>query len=93
MISINKILNAARKGARITALRAKYNGVEEDWAITLFTKKHVVHQPNDEVIQTGNKEFNISELGRILHGIKSRKGKWLVKFWLNDGVVEGYLAD
>lgn len=36
------------------------------WAGTLFTKKYANRQNGDEVIQTGNKETNISEVERTL---------------------------
>lgn len=39
---------------------------EETWNGTLFTKKYANRKPGDEVIQTGNKETNLSEVERVL---------------------------
>lgn len=36
------------------------------WAGTLFTKKYANRQNGDEVIQTGNKETNLTEVERTL---------------------------
>lgn len=39
------------------------------WAGTLFTKMHVNRHDGDEVIATGNKETNLSEVGRVLRSL------------------------
>lgn len=39
------------------------------WAGTLFTKKYANRQKGDEVIQTGSKETNLTEVERVLRSL------------------------
>ena len=40
-----------------------------EWAGTLFTKKYANRRNGDEVIATGNKETNLSEVERVLRSL------------------------
>ena len=52
------------------------------WAGTLFTKKYANRQNGDEVIQTGNKETNLTEVERTLANLV---GKGQVQVRLMNG--------
>ena len=60
------------------------------WAGTLFTKKYANRSNGDEVIATGNKETNLSEVERVLRSLIG-KGKVQVRLmnmnWIS-GEVE-----
>lgn len=55
------------------------------WAGTLFTKKYAYRQKGDEVIATGNKETNLTEVERTLTALIGKgdvqvhlmNGKWI----------------
>ena len=86
---INEIRNSQSGVMSIIAKEAlRYSTAEEEtWNGTLFTKKYVNRQPGDEVIQTGNKETNLSEVKRVLEYLV---GKGLVQVRLRNAVwMEG----
>lgn len=89
-ISISAILNKVHNGAHVRNLYVENGGEREDYAVTLFEKKHITHRSNDEVIKIGNKEVNISELERIL---VSLKGKGQVTIWLDGKILKGDIKD
>lgn len=63
------------------------SALEQTWNGTLFTKKYADRQPGDEIIQTGNKETNVSEVERVLRYLV---GKGLVQVRLmNMNWMEG----
>ena len=55
---------------------------EMTWIGTLFTKKYATRQKGDEVITTGNKETNLTEVERTL---RSLVGKGDVQVYLMNG--------
>lgn len=57
---------------------------EMTWIGTLFTKKYANRQKGDEVIATGNKETNITEVERTL---KALVGKGDVRIHLMNGNI------
>jgi len=70
---------------------AKNSNGSLTYAGTLFTKKCVNSQPGDEVIMTGNKQTNLSEVERVLTSLMG-KGEVQVRLmngtWLTGEVVE-----
>lgn len=60
------------------------------WAGTLFTKKYANRRDGDDVIATGNKETNLSEVERVLLSLVG-KGEVEIRLmnahWLN-GEIE-----
>lgn len=88
---INEIRNA-QAGIISIVLRdasryAKNAKGEMTWAGTLFTKKYANRQKGDEVIQTGNKETNLSEVERTLRSLIG-KGEVQVRL-MNMNWLEG----
>lgn len=89
-ISISEVLGKVRNGARVRSLYVETGKRREDYAVTLFEKKCAMRRPGDEVIQSGNKEVNISELGRIL---ASLQGRGQVTIWLDGKILKGAIED
>ncbi len=89
-IFISEVLGKVRNGARVRSLYVETGERREDYAVTLFEKKYTRRRSGDEVIQAGNKEVNISELGRIL---ASLQGKGLVTIWLDGNILKGAIED
>ena len=92
-IKIQDVLDTIRKDeAGVMSIVAKearrYSSAQEQtWNGTLFTKKYANRQDGDEVIQTGNKETNLSEVKRVLTYLV---GKGLVQVrLLNANWMEG----
>ena len=83
---INEIRNS-ETGVRAIVLKdasryaANAKG-EMTWIGTLFTKKYANRQKGDEVITTGNKETNLTEVERTL---RSLIGKGDVQVYLTNG--------
>lgn len=71
-MNIQEVINEIRtKHTGVISIIAKeahrYSSAQEQtWDGTLFTKKYADRQPGDEIIQTGNKETNVSAVERTL---------------------------
>ena len=89
IITINEVINEIRNSqAGVLSIvltdASRYASNAEGpmtWAGTLFTKKYANRQNGDEVIQTGNKETNLTEVSRVL---KSLIGKGEVQVRLSN---------
>ena len=93
-MKIQDVLNEIRtQRTGVISIIAKeahlYSSAEEQtWTGTLFTKKYAYRQSDsDEVIQTGNKETNVSEVERTLRYLVG-KGKVQVRL-MNMNWMEG----
>ena len=71
-----KLMDASRYAANATGVMT-FNG-------TLYTKMYATRRKGDEVIQTGNKVTNLTEVERTL---RSLVGKGDAIVWLTNGAI------
>lgn len=96
-ITISEIINEVKNGAHIRKIAlcdasryASNSKGEMTWAVTLVEKAYVSRKDNDEIIENGNKQVNITEFTRILN---SMKNKGCACIWIGNKIFKGEVVD